>query len=113
MSTKTRAELVTEALQNLGAIGTGQAAEDDDEDFVDSKVDSLLSQLRVDQICDVSDEDEIPDEWFDSLGQLLANNCATKFGQPFDPAKKMMHESFLRRLTAARATYEPLRTTYY
>jgi hypothetical protein len=113
MAIKTREQLVNEALKNLQAVGAGQSAAAEDYDEVDDKVESLVAQLSVDEVCDVTDLSEIPAEWFDALAELLANSCATKFGQQYSADKKMHFEKMLRRATAPRATLEVLRTDYF
>ena len=113
MTTKTREELVNEALKNLQAVVAGNEPEDEDYDEVDGKVDTLVAQLAVDEICDVSDLDEIPAEWFDALAELLANNCSTKFGQQFSGDKKNFFEAMLKRANASKPSYETLATEYF
>lgn len=113
MTTKTREELVNEALKNLQAVGAGQEPSDGDYDEVDAKVETLTDQLSADEVCDVSDLDEIPGEWFDALAELLANNCASKFGLQFSADKKEYFEKMLRRATASRASLEVLKTEYF
>lgn len=110
---KTRIELVNEALKNLVIVGAGQEPDTEDFDEVDAKVDGLLAQLRVDEICFVANDDEIPDEWFDPIAELLANNCASKFGQQYSLDKKTVFEQLLRRLTASRTTYQPMQSEYF
>ena len=113
MATKTREQLVNEALKNLQVVGAGQEPDDEDYDEVDDKVESLVAQLAADEVCDVADLSEIPAEWFDALAELLANSCATKFGLQYNADKKGFFEKMLRRATAPRATLEVLRTEYF
>lgn len=110
---KTRVQLVNEALANLNEVGSGQSPEAEDQQYVDVKVDGLFAQLATDLIVSVDDEDAIPDEWFNPLAQLLANECATKFSQQYDPGKKAVFEAQLRRLAASRPTYEIQKAQYF
>jgi len=113
MATFTRIQLVNQALRDLQVVGAGQEPDDEDFDVVDAKVDSLTDQLSADNICDVSDIDEIPGEWFDAIAQLLAVSCSTMFGLQIDGAKKEYFEQLLRRVTMARPSYEPAQADYY
>lgn len=112
-ATKTRAELVTEAAECLGIIGTGQSLEDEDENVIDRKVDPLLEQLAADQIVEIEDEAEIPSKYFKALGELLANASATAFGMPYSEEKKRVFEGQLKKTASSGPTYEILNTTYY
>lgn len=111
--TKTRAQFVTEAAECLGIIGSGQSLEDEDQDKIDGKVDALLARLSVDGVVDISDAEEIPVEYFDALAELLANNCATKFGLPYSEEKKIVMERTLRRTASSKATHEVQRSEYF
>lgn len=109
----TRAQLVQEAAENLLLVTAGNSLDAEDAELIDGKVDALFAQLRVDGIVDIDDEDAIPDEYFDALGQLLANMCASKFGQGYSEDRKMIFEKHLRRTASTRPTYETLKATYY
>jgi hypothetical protein len=112
-TTKTRIQLVNEAMSKGMLVAAGQEPEDEDFEVVDGKVDALIAQLSVDQICEVSDDDAIPSEWFDALAALLANISASDFGKQFSADAKMYHESLLRRINSVRATFEPVQVDYY
>lgn len=111
--TKTRTQLVHEALKNLQAVGAGQTPDDEDYDEVNDKVDSLIAQLAADEVCDVDNDEEIPAEWFDALAELLANACSTKFGQQYSHEKRMSFEKMLRRTNSASPSYEVVETDYF
>lgn len=81
-TTKTRAQLVAMALDNLMAVGSGQDAEAEDYDKVDGRLDGLIAELGTREVCDVSDDSEIPIEWTDALAILLADAAAPAFGIP-------------------------------
>jgi hypothetical protein len=79
---------------------------------------SLVEELRELEVCAVdlsSDTDalEIPDEYYNGLARVLALVIRTDFGGPdytddeFTEATKQ-----LRRLTAAKATYQTLAVSY-
>jgi hypothetical protein len=111
--TKTRADLVTRALQKLSVIGAGQSADAEDSELVDSFVDSTLVALSSDRIVTVADEAAIPIDWFESIAELLAYNAATDFGRPKDEVGKLAAETRLRRMVASDPTYEVQRATYF
>lgn len=113
MSTKTREELVNKALFNLEAVGSGQEPTDEDYDRVDEAVDPLIEQLEGDDICIISDLEEIPASHFLYLAELLANACASEFGKPFAADKKEYFETRLKRITSSRPSFEPLKTDYF
>lgn len=96
MATKTRAELVNMAAEELHVVGSGQSLEAEDGVTIDARVDGLFSELASRGVCDVSNEDEIPVEWCGPLSELLANECAASFGQQKKSA--MERESIEERL---------------
>lgn len=82
MTTKTRAELVTMASDELLISSSGNSPDADDFDKVNARVDGLFAELASRGICEIADEDEIPVEWTGPLSELLANECANIFGRP-------------------------------
>jgi len=111
---KDRSQLVTMALEELGAIEAGQTPESEDFQKVDSYVDGLLAELRVRNVATVDDDDEIPIEWTRSLAMLLADECPVPFGKSkLAPQERRLIEQRLRSMAAARVTGEPLKTVYY
>ena len=119
MTTKTRLELVHQALANLGKASAGQGFEVQDEDAVDGHVDQLFAQLRVREIVDVTDDSAIPVEWMGPLAILLADDAAFEFGLPgippsaSNPNPVMGAETQLRQLTADGPTGEVQRAEYF
>lgn len=111
--TRTRAQLVNEALSKLQVVGSGQSPEAEDSDLVDGKVDALILQLAADGIANIPTNDEFPAEWFDCIAGLLANLCAPDFGKAFDPNVKAAYEAMLKRTNAARPTFETLAVEYF
>lgn len=78
---RNRDQLIDEALTNLFADGgAGQAPDAESQAVVDRKVDGLLAELRVREVCNVVNDQQIPTAWFNPLAELLANECATAFG---------------------------------
>lgn len=89
-TTYTRLMLVDEALATLFSDGgTGQSPDPEDVDFVDSRIDALLAELSARNIVTVSDPTDIDPAIFMPLAELLADYCATKFGQQRNAATRL------------------------
>lgn len=86
---RTRAELVLEALDILGVLSTGQPAEVEDINTVDHRVDTTLAKLTGLEIVTVGDVAAIPDEWFDDLAAILAHCVMNKFGLTVDDQMRL------------------------
>lgn len=110
---KTRAQLVERAARFNKLVDAAGTFEDADRTAIDDYFEPLIAQLRVDEICDVDDEDAIPDEWFIALADLLANTSGPDFGIEYNPDKKRVREAELLKLTAGRATFEVLPGQFY
>jgi hypothetical protein len=120
MATRTRRELVNEALVNLGVLAAGQQPDSEDFEAVDNKFEPLMEWLEAAQIIDLDTSvDEIPNEWFNALAVLLADESALMFGLPGVPAAPNAPSPValaidkLRLVTYGRPTYERLKTEYY
>lgn len=112
--TKNRQDLLNEvAYSKLRVVGTGQPLEPEYANEIEKKIDPLLAQLSVDQICHVGNSEAIPAEWFDAIAGLLANLCAPLVGKQFSPDGQAYFEKSLKRLTSSRATYEVLEAEYF
>lgn len=116
---KSQTELVTRALNKIGAVGSGQTASAEDVAIAQGALDPLLAELAtlgVAYVVTSSDAaaEEIPDELFQGLATLLAMDIAAEFGMPapVDEARQNAM-NVLRRITAARPTYETLRADYF
>lgn len=111
--TKTRAELIREAAERLGIVGTGQPLEFEYSDRLDKNIDPLFLQLASDGICTVVNDNYIPAEWFDSLVGLLANISSQVGGKNFDPNIKEYYQLQLKRLTSSRPSYAIQSADYF
>ena len=97
---KTRDALVAEALTELFADGgAGQSPDAEDRDAVDRKVDGLIEELAARGIVTVANDEQIPPEWFGPLAELLANECAPRFGRPKSTALREDAEARLKVMT--------------
>src|SRR5690242_19785777 len=117
--TKTRQDLVNQALRNLQVLAAGQTADTEDYESVDGHVDASLAQLDARQIVSVPDAQEIPIEWFDPLAVVLADDAAMEFGLPGVPASpsnpnpRVDAEVRLREMVYSRPTGEQLEPDYF
>lgn len=122
---RTRADLVTEALDVLNIVPTGQTPEVEDYEKVDNKVDGMMARLAGLEVVYVGDADQIPDEWFDDLAAILAEACKSKFGVTADDAERLTRDGLgsppgtgtaamsLKMMTRGRPTGEPQETEYF
>jgi hypothetical protein len=77
---RSSADLVTEALANLGVLSAGQPIDVEDFNWVNEKLDSIFRKLAGLEIIFVSDPNNIPGAWFSDLADIVAGECASKFG---------------------------------
>jgi hypothetical protein len=77
---RSSADLVTEALANLGVLSTGEAIAPEDFAWVNEKLDPIFRKLAGLEVVYVSDPANIPGAWFSDLADIVAGECATKFG---------------------------------
>ncbi len=120
MTTKTRAELITEALDQLGIIVPGQAPSATVTNKMDAVVDPVIEQLDALGIYYVDDAGElgptggeIESSAFLPICSYLANAAAPKFNLPADTKLKALAleaEQILRTLTRPASTRKFLQT---
>ena len=96
---KTKSELITETLQELGALGAGQTASAEDTAAVDARVQPLLDDLAARNVVYIGGSDAIDESVFSHLVQILAQLCAPKFGAPMDPNAIAYAEKNLRTIS--------------
>jgi len=86
---RTTADLITEVLANLGVLSAGQPADPEDYNYVLEKLDSICRTLADLEIVYVPDQNNIPSAWFVPLADIVAGECATKFGATPDDFIKL------------------------
>lgn len=111
--TKTRVQLIERAATELGKLVSGQNLETEDYNTIDALLDPLIEQLSLDSVVTIDDANAIDPRYFLPLGRLLANEAAPSFGTPTNDNLKAADERTLRRLTAAKPTYETLKVDYF
>ena len=119
MTTKTRRELIIEALDQLNIIVPGQAPSDTIIGKMDGVLDPIVEQLDGLEIYYVADAGEegptggaIESSAFLALGAYLANAAASKFNLPADAKLKALAieaEQTLRTLSRPASTRKTLR----
>jgi len=110
---KTREELVLRALQELGVVGSGQAAASEDEQFVDAEVEPMFDNLASRDVWQWGDPDQIDDNAFVHLAKWLANSVARGFGQTPDENLRLSLEQSLRQLKPLFLSGQPQRAEYF
>ena len=128
---RNQADLITATLKRLGVLAQGQAQDPEDTAGVLEEIDSIFRMLNDLEICSLSDPNNIPGQWFVSLADILAGECATKFGSSPDDYRKLKLQGLgldppdgqgvgsgamakaLKAMTRGRPTYETLRVHYF
>jgi len=122
---RSSADLITEALANLGVLAVGQPQDPEDTAYVQGKLDSIFRMLAGLEICFVADANSIPGEWFSALADIVAGECATKFGSSPDDYAKLVKQGLgspkgsgagamaLKAITRGKPTYERQRVEYF
>lgn len=111
--TKSREDLVNQALDNLGALPSNGAAEAEDYDAVDSAVETVMSDLASRGIWQWGDPDQIDEDAFEHLAGLLAQARADRFGKAPDEGKRLLLESRLRQLSPTFLSGQPQQVDYF
>src|ERR1044071_7428246 len=96
---KTRDQLIERALNKLGAIGAGQSPSAEDAALLAASVDPVMSDLASRGIYSWGDPDNLDDDAFEHLAEVLAVAVARDFGKEADETKRLMAESRLRQIT--------------
>jgi hypothetical protein len=116
---KTRAELITQCLTNLGVIAEGQSVSDNDVSKMDKIVDPAISELSALDIYYVQDagsigpaDGNIEDAAFLSIAAYIANASCAAFNLAADTkmqALSQLAEAKLRTLAAPARSLRTLR----
>jgi hypothetical protein len=109
---KTRTDLINEALDLLGVVGSGQTPAAEDRAVIDGKIAPKLAELARREIVYVPDPDAVDDEIFDALATLLAEEAGPKFGRPRDIAVRLEAEGRLIAMQGGAAP-ETVRAEFF
>lgn len=126
---RTMQDLITETLANLGVLSAGQPIDPEDYNYVSEKLDSIFRKLAGLEIVFVADENNIPGIWFSDLADVVAGECATKFGLSGDDYVRIINKGLggvngidvgqgaaaksLRAIMRGRPTGETLRAEFF
>jgi hypothetical protein len=122
---RTQTDLVLEALANLGVLASGQVPDVEDVQYVTEKLDAIVRMLAGLDICYIADTNAIPGALFSPLADIVAGDCASKFGSSPDDFSKLTQKGLgvppgsgaaamaIKAITRGRPTYEPLRAQYF
>ena len=122
---RTKADLVNEALGNLGALGLGQPANVEEAAYVSDSVDPSLRMLAGLDICYIADPENIPGALLNPLSDIVAGECANRFGASSDDFAKLQSKGLgtppgsgsaamaIKAIMRGRPTYEPLKSIYF
>lgn len=110
---KTREQLVTRALQKLKVLAAGQTPSAEDAKVVNDEIVPVLSDLSKRRVYNFGDPDQIEDDAFVHLADILANSVAGDFGQQQDEGVRLMAEARLRDLAAVQDAGDPIEALYF
>lgn len=110
---KTRQDLVIRALQKLKVLAAGQAPSAEDAKVVDDEIVPVLSELARRNIYPFGDPDQIEEEAFVHLADILANSVAADFGAEQSDAVRRAAENRLREVFSEAISYQPLKVDYF
>jgi hypothetical protein len=122
---RNQGDLITKALANLGVLSPGQPVDVEDSKYVSDELDSIYRKLAGLEICTVTDPNNIDGTWFTDLADIVAGECATKFGVDADTFQKLTAKGLgvppgsgaaalsLKAINRGRPTYERLRVEYF
>jgi hypothetical protein len=118
-------DLVLEVLKRLGILSVGNPVDPEDFNAINETLDSIFRKVAGLEICYVPDPDNIPGAMFSDLADIVAGECATKFGYKGDDYMTLVNKGLggagsveigagtaaksLKIMSRGRPTYEPLR----
>lgn len=113
---KSRNDLISRALQVLGAVAAGQSPASEDFDLINTNLDAALAQLAAERTVYVPNPDEIDLEIFLPLATVVAGKFLEDFGLTANQtilAKIAEAEGTLKKMGSTRPTYEHQRVEYF
>ena len=122
---RTATDLINEALANLGVLAAGQPVDPEDTNYVAEKLDAIMRKIAALEIVTVADVNAIPGAWFADLADIVAGECASKFGATPDDVMKLTQKGLgvppgsgaaalsLKQMMRARPTGEVLLVDYF
>jgi len=114
----TRNDLVERTLQRLGEVGAGQSAEPEARKIVVDALDGILQELKLDEIYDFADSDEVPGAAMDPLSAIIASRLSDDFNLTADQitlaaSREQGAREKLIRYRAQPFVYTPIEVDYF
>ena len=125
---RTQADLIVAVLGRLGVLSAGQPVDAEDVNVVTSELDGIFRKISALEIVTIPDPQNIPGVYFADLADIVAGECATKFGVKTEDYVMLMNKGLggvqgidvgsgaaaksLRQITRGRPNYETLRVQY-
>ena len=123
-------QLINEVLSRIGVLSQGQPTDPEDFSYVQQMVEPTLAMLNSLEVVPVADENNIPQEWYESLANILAGSCAAKFNSSMEDHVRLVSLGLggppsqvpflagtavlaLKQQQRLRATYEMARSIYF
>ena len=123
-------QLINEVLSRIGVLSQGQSTDPEDFSYVQQMVDPTLAMLNSLEVVPVADQNNIPEEWYESLANILAGSCAPKFNVSLEDHVALVSLGLggppsqvpflggtavmaLKQQQRLRATYEMARSIYF
>lgn len=121
MATKTRAQLISRALERIGVLAAGQSLSAEDSALVDAQIEPLADELAAREVITLGDLEEFDTSVFHALADCLGYHVAPDFGVSLeelvglgvDGREGGAAERRLRIITASRPLSEPVQGTYF
>lgn len=122
---RTTVDLVTEVLANLGVLSAGQPTDVEDYNYVSEKLDAIFRLLAGLEVVYIADANNIPGLYFSPLADIVASECATKFGVTAQDLESLTARGMgrppgtgtaclaLKQITRGRPTYETLQADFF
>lgn len=111
--TKSREELITRVLEELGVLAAGQAPSAEDSQTIDNEIDPVLEDLASRGVYTYGDADSIEEDAFVHLAVLIANSKAKPFGMAPSEDTRLLAERRLRDLDLAMLSGQPQDITWF
>ena len=128
---RTQDDLIKEVLKKLGVLSAGQAPDPEDYQYVLEDLDGIVRTLAALEIAYIPDTSNVPSLWFAPLADIVAGECATKFGVTPDDFLKLKKQGLglpppdgngvgsgaaamaLKQITRGRPTFERVVAEYF
>lgn len=130
---RTQNDLINQALSNLGVLSAGQPTDPEDFSYVQTSLDGIVRKLQALEIVNIPDINNIPGVYFQDFADIVAGECATKFGATAEDVAKLVNKGLggavgpagpiavgagsaamsLKQITRGRPTGERLRVEYF